>query len=55
MFFKKYLFTYLFIWLPRVLVVARAWDLVPRPGIGAGPPALGVRSLTPWTTRDVPV
>ena len=30
------------------------WDLVPRPGIEPGPPALGVWSLTHWTTREVP-
>ena len=29
-------------------------DLVPRPGIEPGPPALGVQSLTHWTTREVP-
>ena len=30
------------------------WDLVPRPGIEPGLPALEVRSLTHWTTREVP-
>ena len=29
------------------------WDLVPQPGIEPGPPALGVWSLTHWTTREV--
>ena len=29
------------------------WDLVPWPGIEAGPPALGAWSLSPWTTREV--
>ena len=29
-------------------------DLVPRPGIEPRPPALEVRSLTHWTTREVP-
>ena len=38
-----------------LLVAARMQDLVPRPGIKPGPPALGVRSLTHWTTREVPV
>ena len=51
----------LFTWLHRVLVAAhgifsrsvhtlscRIWDLVP------GPPTLGVQSLSPWTTREVP-
>ena len=52
-------FIYLF-WLHRVLVVARRifscgmWDLVPRPGIEPAAPALGARSLTHWTTREVP-
>ena len=30
------------------------WDLVPRPGIEPGPPALGAQSLSHWTTREVP-
>ena len=30
------------------------WDLVPGPRIEPGPPALGVQSLTHWTTREVP-
>ena len=30
------------------------WDLVPRPGIKPGPPALGAWSLSHWTTRAVP-
>ena len=30
------------------------WDLVPKPGIEPGPPALGARSLRHWTTREVP-
>ena len=37
-----------------LLVVACMWDLVPRPGIEPGPPALGAQSLTHWTTREVP-
>ena len=54
-----YLFIYLFllfIWLCWVLVSARRifscrmWDLLPWPG----PPALGVWSLSHWTTREVP-
>ena len=31
-----------------------AWDLVPWPVIELRPPALGVRSLSHWTTREVP-
>ena len=30
------------------------WDLVPQPGIEPGPFALGARSLSHGTTRDVP-
>ena len=30
------------------------WDLVPRPQFEPGPPALGVWSLSYWTTREVP-
>ena len=29
-------------------------DLVPQPGIEPWPPALGVQSLTHWTTKEVP-
>ena len=38
----------------ELLVEACMRDLVPRPGIEPGPPALGVWSLTHWTTREVP-
>ena len=50
----------LFIWLCPFLVEAckifscSMWDLVPRPGIEPRPPALGARSLSHWTTREVP-
>ena len=30
------------------------WDLVPQPGIKSRPPALGLQSLSHWTTREVP-
>ena len=30
------------------------WDLAPWPGIKPCPPALGVQSLSHWTTREVP-
>ena len=30
------------------------WDLVLWPGIKLGPPALGAKSLSHWTTREVP-
>ena len=29
------------------------WDLVPQPGIKPRPPALGMRSLSHWITREV--
>ena len=29
------------------------WDLVPRPAIEHGPPALGAQSLSHWATREV--
>ena len=38
----------------KLLVAACMWVLVLRPGIEPGPPALGVWSLTHWTTRKVP-
>ena len=37
-----------------LIVAACMRDLVPRPGIEPRPPALWVRSLTHWTTREVP-
>ena len=30
------------------------WYVVPLPGIEPGPPALGVQTLSPWATREVP-
>ena len=44
----------------RIFVAARGifscgmWDLVPHPGTEPRPPELGARSLTHWTTREVP-
>ena len=37
-----------------LLVVACMWDLVHPPGIEPRPPELGARSLTHWTTKEVP-
>ena len=31
------------------------WNLVPRPGIEPWPTALGMQSLSHWTTREVPI
>ena len=39
----------------ELLSVACIQDLVPRPGIEPGPPALGEWSLIHWTTREVPL
>ena len=39
----------------RLLVATCMRDLVPQQGIKPGPPALGARSLTHWTAREVPV
>ena len=54
------IYSYLFIWLCWILVVARRifscdmWDLVPWPGIECRFPALGTLSLNHWTTREIP-
>ena len=65
----SFFFFNLFIWLCQALVVTNMifnlwwagrvfscamWDLVPWPGIEPRPPALGVQSLSHWTTREVP-
>ena len=53
------LFLFILFWLRRIFVVAcgllscGTWDLVPQSGIEPRPPALGVWSLTHWTTREV--
>ena len=63
-FFKIFLLYFLSIWLYWVLVAAcrifscsscGMWDLIPWPGIGHGPLALGVWSLSHWTTREDPL
>ena len=36
------------------LLVAAVWNLVSWPGIQPRPPALGVRSLSHWTTKEAP-
>ena len=47
-------------WLGTIYLTAldlscNMWDLVPQPGIEPGSPALAVRSLSHWTTREVSV
>ena len=60
LFFLFFSQIHVFIWLHSVLVVALGilgcgrWDLVPGPGIEPGPSALGARSLSHGTTREVP-
>ena len=51
--FNIYLLFVLFI-LAALGLSCGMWDLVPQPGIEPRPPALGVQSLTHWTTREVP-
>ena len=45
---------YAFICLSALGLSCGMWELVPQPGIKPGPPALGVWSLSHWTTREVP-
>ena len=55
-FVRQHIFIFkIFIYLAApVLVAACMRDLVPQPGLGPGPPALGAQSLNHWTTREVP-
>ena len=68
LYFWKYFSSYLFIWLHQVLVVAcrifsygiqtlscGKCELVLWPWIKPSTPALGVWSLSHWTTREVPL
>ena len=49
-----YLFIFsMFIHLAAPALSCGVRDLVPRPGLEPGPPALGARSLTPWTAGQV--
>ena len=52
--YPLFIYLFLFIWLLWVLVVACSlWDLISWSGIEPGPCALGVWSLSHWTTREV--
>ena len=53
MFFKKKKLKKIFVWLCRGLSCGMG-DLVPWPGLEPRSPVLGTRSLSPWTTREVP-
>ena len=56
----SFFFFYLFIWLHHVLVAACGifsygmWDLGSQSGIQPRPTVFGARSLSHWTTREVP-
>ena len=58
--FSKDFFFFFFFELHWVLVAAfrffslGMWELLPWPGIKSGPPAVGARSLSHWTVREVP-
>ena len=52
LFFRGIFLKYLFI-LAAVGLSCSMQDLVPPPGIEPGTPALGMQSLSHWTTRDV--
>ena len=49
-----WLFFFILIYLAAQGLCCSMWDLVPQPGIQPRPPALGVQSLSHWTTREVP-
>ena len=49
-----FFFNVYFIYLAVLGLSCNMWDLVPWPGIKPGPPALGARSLSHWTARDIP-
>ena len=52
---SSFLYIYfLFIYLAAPGLSCGMWDLVPWPGIEPGLPALGARSLSHWTAREVP-
>ena len=48
-----YIFLFLFLY-PFWPCCVACGPLVPQPGIEPRPPALGVWSLNPWTTREIP-
>ena len=50
-----FFFKYIFIYLAVLGLSCGMWDLVPPPGIKLRPPALGMRSLSHWITRDIPL
>ena len=47
-------FFFLNIYLAALGLSCSMWHLVPWPGIKSGSPALGIRSLSRWTTKEVP-
>ena len=53
-FIQLKIFKYTCICLATLGLSCGIWDLVPWAGIKPGSPALGVQSLSHWTTREVP-
>ena len=52
---EQHFFLFLiFLYLPGSGLSCCMWNLVPRPEIEPGPPALGVQSPGHWTSREVP-
>ena len=47
------LFFKIFIYLAVAGLSCSMWDLVPRPGVEPGPPALETQSLDHWTSKEV--
>ena len=54
-FFGPFLFFFKLFYLFALGLTCSMWDLVPWLVIKPGPPTLGARSLSHWTTREVPL
>ena len=52
-YFFQYLGLLIFVVACKIFSCSMMWDLVPWPEIEPRPPALGMRSLSHWTTREV--
>ena len=50
---KAVLLAFAYIYLAALDLSWGMWDPVPQPGMEPGPPALGLLSLSHWTTREV--
>ena len=51
----SFFFFFLTMYLVALCLSCSMWALAPWPGIKPRPPALGARSVSHWTTREVPV